>query len=183
MLTQCTPMLVCGEDLGMVPDCVPWVMNQLQILSLEIQRMPKNPEHEFGQLGEYPLRSVCTISTHDMSTLRGWWKEDPEVTANYYNRVLGHWGEVPASAPGSICEEIIRQHLLCPSLLCILSFQDWLSMDEELRYPDVQAERINVPANPRHYWRYRMHLTLEELMKKGSFNNKLRNMIDETNRY
>ena len=183
MLTQCTSMLVCGEDLGMVPDCVPWVMEQLQILSLEIQRMPKNPEHEFGHIWEYPLRSVCTISTHDMATLRGWWEEDPELTARYYNHVLGHWGEVPAAAPGEICEEIIRQHLQCPSLLAILSFQDWLSMDEALRYPDVNAERINVPANPRHYWRYRMHLTLEDLMKNHAFNEKMRSMIDETNRY
>ena len=183
ILTQCTSMLVCGEDLGMVPDCVPWVMEQLQILSLEIQRMPKNPEHEFGHLWEYPLRSVCTISTHDMATLRGWWEEDPELTARYYNHVLGHWGEVPATAPGEVCEEIIRQHLQCPSLLAILSFQDWLSMDEELRYPDANAERINVPANPRHYWRYRMHLTLEELMKSHKFNEKMRGMIDETNRY
>ena len=183
ILTQCTSMLVCGEDLGMVPDCVPWVMEQLQILSLEIQRMPKNPEHEFGHLWEYPLRSVCTISTHDMATLRGWWEEDPELTARYYNHVLGHWGEVPATAPGEVCEEIIRQHLQCPSLLAILSFQDWLSMDEELRYPDANAERINVPANPRHYWRYRMHLTLEDLMKSHKFNKKMRGMIDETNRY
>ena len=183
MLTQCTPMLVCGEDLGMVPDCVPWVMEQLQILSLEIQRMPKNPAHEFGHVWEYPLRSVCTISTHDMATLRGWWEEDPELTANYYNKVLGHWGEVPATAPGWICEDIIRQHLECPSLLCILSFQDWLSMDEDIRYPDVNAERINVPANPRHYWRYRMHLTIEDLMKKKHFNEKLTSMIDEAGRF
>jgi 4-alpha-glucanotransferase len=56
-------------------------------------------------------------------------------------------------------------------------------MDEELRYPDANAERINVPANPRHYWRYRMHLTLEELMKSHKFNEKMRGMIDETNRY
>ena len=182
MLTQCTSMLVCGEDLGMVPDCVPWVMEQLQILSLEIQRMPKNPQYEFGHLWDYPLRSVCTISTHDMATLRGWWEEDPALTARYYNQVLGQWGEVPATAPGWACEEIVRQHLQSPSLLCILAFQDWLSMDEELRYPDANAERINVPANPRHYWRYRMHLTLEDLMKKKAFNKKMTEMIDETGR-
>lgn len=182
ILTQCTSMLVCGEDLGMVPDCVPWVMEQLKILSLEIQRMPKNPQHEFGHTEEYPLRSVCTISTHDMSTLRGWWEEDATQTANYYNHVLKCWGEVPATATGSICEEVIRMHLQSPSLLCILSFQDWLSMDENLRNPDVQAERINVPANPRHYWRYRMHLTLEELLHKKDFNKKLAQMIDEHGR-
>ncbi len=183
MLTQCTSMLVCGEDLGMVPDCVPWVMEQLQILSLEIQRMPKNPQHEFGHLWEYPRRSVCTISTHDMATLRGWWEEDTEVITRYYNHVLGNWGEVPTTAPAEICEEIVRQHLYSPSLLAILAFQDWLSMDEELRYPDANAERINVPANPRHYWRYRMHLTIEELMKNKTFNAKMTGMIDETGRY
>ena len=108
ILTQATSMLVCGEDLGMVPDCVPWVMDQLQILSLEIQRMPKNPKHEFGHVWEYPYRSVCTISTHDMSTLRGWWEEDYEQTCRYYNHVMGHWVEVPVSAPGWVCEEIVR---------------------------------------------------------------------------
>ena len=183
MLTQCTSMLVCGEDLGMVPDCVPWVMEQLQILSLEIQRMPKNPQHEFGHLWEYPRRSVCTISTHDMATLRGWWEEDMELTSRYYNHVLGNWGEVPATAPAEICEEIVRQHLYSPSLLAILAFQDWLSMDADIRYPDANAERINVPANPRHYWRYRMHLTIEELMNTKNFNEKLTSMINETRRY
>ena len=183
ILTQSTSMLVCGEDLGMVPDCVPWVMEQLQILSLEIQRMPKNPQHEFGHVWEYPYRSVCTISTHDMATLRGWWEEDYEQTCRYYNQVLGHWGEVPTAAPGWVCEEIVRNHLECPSLLCILSFQDWLSMDEEIRYLNVDAERINVPANPRHYWRYRMHLTLEELMKSNKFNEKMKEMIDAAGRF
>ena len=183
ILTQSTSMLVCGEDLGMVPDCVPWVMEQLQILSLEIQRMPKNPQHEFGHVWEYPYRSVCTISTHDMATLRGWWEEDYEQTCRYYNQVLGHCGEVPTAAPGWVCEEIVRNHLECPSLLCILSFQDWLSMDEEIRYPNVDAERINVPANPRHYWRYRMHLTLEELMKSNKFNEKMKEMIDAAGRF
>jgi len=183
ILTQSTSMLVCSEDLGMVPDCVPWVMEQLQILSLEIQRMPKNPQHEFGHVWEYPYRSVCTISTHDMATLRGWWEEDYEQTCRYYNQVLGHWGEVPTAAPGWVCEEIVRNHLECPSLLCILSFQDWLSMDEEIRYPNVDAERINVPANLRHYWRYRMHLTLEELMKSNKFNEKMKEMIDAAGRF
>ena len=183
ILTQSTSMLVCSEDLGMVPDCVPWVMEQLQILSLEIQRMPKNPQHEFGHVWEYPYRSVCTISTHDMATLRGWWEEDYEQTCRYYNQVLGHWGEVPTAAPGWVCEEIVRNHLECPSLLCILSFQDWLSMDEEIRYPNVDAERINVPTNPRHYWRYRMHLTLEELMKSNKFNEKMKEMIDAAGRF
>lgn len=181
-LTSSTSMLVCGEDLGMVPDSVPWVMNDLQILSLEIQRMPKNPAYEFGALNEYPYRSVCTISTHDMSTLRGWWKEDAQQTQRYYNYILGHYGAAPEEAGANICEEVVRQHLYSQSLLAILTFQDWLSMDDKWRNPNIEAERINIPANPRHYWRYRMHLTLEELMKAESINNKIKELIEQTGR-
>ena len=181
-LTQATSMLVCGEDLGMVPDCVPWAMDQMQILSLEIQRMPKNPQHEFGHVEEYPYRSVCTISTHDMSTLRGWWHEDSNVTASFYRNVLCYHGAAPEEASGSICEQVVRQHLESPSLLCILALQDWFSIDEQLRLADADAERINVPANPRHYWRYRMHMTIEELMGKQSFNDKITQMVCHSHR-
>ncbi|MFA6870902.1 MAG: 4-alpha-glucanotransferase [Bacteroidaceae bacterium] len=181
-LTQSTRMLVCGEDLGMIPDCVEWVMNDLQINSLEIQRMPKNPTHEFGHLNEYPYRSVCTISTHDMSTLRGWWEEDREKTQHYYNNELQRYGEAPQEASGEICEDIIRRHLYSNSMLCILSFQDWLAIDEHWRLADANAERINIPANPKHYWRYRIHLSIEELMQATSVNEKIKGLIEETAR-
>lgn len=177
-----TSMLPCGEDLGMVPDCVPWVMNELQVLSLEIERMPKNPHHEFGQLSEYPFRSVCTIGTHDMATMRGWWKEDSQVTARYYYNVLGRGGDVPAEALGWICEEIVRRHLESPSLLCILALQDWLAIDEQLRLPNADAERINVPANAQHYWRYRMHISLESLMKQAAFNSRITQLVEQSGR-
>ena len=181
-LTQSTRMLVCGEDLGMIPDCVSSVMNDLRILSLEIQRMPKNPMHEFGYLNEYPYRSVCTISTHDMSTLRGWWEEDYLQTQRYYNTMLGHYGTAPAVATPELCEEVVRNHLKSNSILCILSLQDWLSIDGKWRNPNVQEERINVPSNPRNYWRYRMHLTLEQLMKAEELNDKIRELIKYTGR-
>ena len=182
ILTQSTSMLVCGEDLGMVPDCVPWVMEQLQILSLEIQRMPKNPEDEFGHVYAYPFRSVCTIGTHDMSSFRGWWEEDRTVSSHFFYNELKHWGELPEHAPGWLCEDVIKRHLASPSMLCILTWQDWTSMDESLRNPDIDIERINVPSNPKHYWRWRMHMTLEDLMQQNQFNNKIRQMIDESGR-
>ena len=181
-LTQSTRMLVCGEDLGMIPDCVSSVMNDLRILSLEIQRMPKNPMHEFGYLNEYPYRSVCTISTHDMSTLRGWWEEDYLQTQRYYNTMLGHYGTAPTVATPELCEEVVRNHLKSNSILCILSLQDWLSIDGKWRNPNVQEERINVPSNPRNYWRYRMHPTLEQLMKAEELNDKIRELIKYTGR-
>lgn len=181
-LTQSTPMLACGEDLGMVPDCVPWVMKQLQILSLEIQRMPKNPRHEFGHVNEYPYRSVCTIGTHDMPTLRGWWEESPETTERFYHHEMHRWGDVPKPAPGWLCKDIVYRHLYSPAILCILTWQDWTSINERLRNPDIEAERINVPANPHHYWRWRMHITLEELMKQEEFNEEINEMIRESHR-
>lgn len=182
-LTQSTRMLVCGEDLGMIPDCVAWVMNELRILSLEIQRMPKDPTQEFGHPDWYPYRSVCTVSTHDMSTLRGWWEEDFQQTQRYYNSMLGHYGSAPSVATPELCEEVIRKHLESNSILCILSLQDWMSMDGKWRNPNAGEERINVPANPRHYWRWRMHLTLEQLMKAESLNEKIRGLIGQTGRY
>ena len=181
-LTQSTNMLVCGEDLGMIPGCVPWVMNDLRILSLEIQRMPKDPKQEFANPYEYPYRSVSTISTHDMSTLRGWWEENAEQTQHFFNHMLGHCGAAPAVADAKICEEVVTHHLRGSSILCILSWQDWLSIDGELRYPNAQAERINVPANPRHYWRWRMHLSLEQLMKADGLNEKIKGLIAQAGR-
>ena len=181
-LTQATRMLVCAEDLGMVPDCVPWVMNQLRILSLEIQSMPKDDTVRFGHLSRNPYRSVCTISTHDMSTLRQWWDEDYERTQDYYNSMLHRGGAAPHPLPGWLAKEIVSRHLTSPSMLCLLSLQDWLAIDETLRLADADAERINIPANPRHYWRYRMHLTIEQLLAADDFNQAVKELVKNSGR-
>ena len=181
-LTQATSMLVCAEDLGMVPDCVAWVMNELRILSLEIQSMPKDPKVRFGLLNNNPYRSVATISTHDMSTLRQWWDENWEQTQAYYAERLHHGGPAPHPLPGALAEEVVAAHLHSPSMLCLLSLQDWLSINERLRLPDQDAERINIPANPRHYWRYRMHLTIEQLMADDGFNREVTRLVSQSGR-
>ena len=181
-LTQATRMLVCAEDLGMVPDCVPWVMNELRILSLEIQTMPKDPNIRFGKLSHNPYRSVCTFSTHDMPTLRQWWDEDEERTQAYYNGPLRRSGVAPHPLPGWLAQDIVSRQLTSPSMLCLLSLQDWLSIDEHLRLSDQNAERINIPANPRHYWRYRMHLTIEQLLAEDDFNENVRTLIVQSGR-
>ena len=181
-LTQATRMLVCAEDLGMVPDCVPWVMNELRILSLEIQSMPKESKYRFGRLSHNPYRSVCTISTHDMPTLRQWWDEDEERTQDYFSSILHRGGEAPHPLPGWLAKDIVSRHLTSPSMLCLLSLQDWLSIDEQLRLPDQNAERINIPANPRHYWRYRMHLSLEQLLAADEFNEEVKTLVVQSGR-
>ena len=181
-LTQATRMLVCAEDLGMVPDCVPWVMNELRILSLEIQSMPKDPTTRFGKLSHNPYRSVDTISTHDMATLRQWWDEDDERTQAYYNTSLRRGGAAPHPLPGWLAKDIVSRHLTSPSMLCLLSFQDWISISEALRLPDQNAERINIPANPRHYWRYRMHLTIDQLLAADDLNYEISTLIIQSGR-
>ena len=181
-LTQATRMLCCAEDLGMVPDCVPWVMNELRILTLEIQTMPKDPNIRFGKLSHNPYRSVCTFSTHDMPTLRQWWDEDWEQTQAYYNGPLRRSDAAPHPLPGWLAKDIVSRQLTSPSMLCLLSLQDWLSIDEKLRLPDQNAERINIPAIPRYYWRYRMHLTLEQLLKEDEFNENIKTLIIQSGR-
>ena len=181
-LTQATRMLVCAEDLGMVPECVPWVMNELKILSLEIQSMPKDPTTRFGHLSRNPYRSVDTISTHDMATLRQWWDEDEERTQSYFNEMLYRGGPAPHPLPDWLAKDIVSRHLTSPSMLCLLSFQDWMSIDEGLRLPDENAERINIPANPRHYWRYRMHLSIEQLLAADELNNEISTLIIQSGR-
>lgn len=182
VLVQATRMLVCAEDLGMVPDCVAWVMNELRILSLELQQMPKDPSVKFGELWKNPYRSVCTLSTHDMPTLRQWWDEDYNRTQEYYNSQLYRSGAAPHPLPGWLAREIITNQLTCPSMLCILSLQDWFAIDEKLRLEDANAERINIPANPRHYWRYRMHLNIEDLIANKEYNDNIKELILHTGR-
>ena len=181
-LTQSTRMLVCGEDLGMIPDCVAWVMNDLRILSPGDTTYAERPEtrirphrlvsipfglHHLHARHVYPARLV---------------EEDFQQTQRYYNTMLGHYGAAPATATPELCEEVVRNHLHSNSILCILSLQDWMSMDGKWRNPNAQEERINVPANPRHYWRWRMHLTLEQLMKAESLNEKIKELIAQNGR-
>ena len=175
-LINSTGMLCCGEDLGMVPACVPDVMHELQILSLEIQRMPKDPTIPFAHPADAPYLSVCTTGTHDTNPLRAWWEEDREVTQRFYNEQMGWWGEAPKEMTPQIAEFIVNQHMYSPAMWVILPLQDWFAIDGEVRLPDQFGERINVPANPRHFWNYRMHITIEELLKKDAFNEHIRRL-------
>ena len=181
-LIDATRMLCCAEDLGMIPACVPWVLDRLQVATLEIERMPKDSSVEFAWVGAYPYRSVATTSTHDMATLRGWWTEDRGATQRYYNHVMGWWGEAPAEATPEVCLEVVARHLACPAMAVVLPIQDWVAVDGTLRWPDPDAERINVPADPNHYWRYRLHLSVEQLRAARSFNEQIKKLNQQYQR-
>jgi 4-alpha-glucanotransferase len=176
-LIACTEMLICGEDLGMIPEAVHEVMDQLHILSLELERAPKTPGEMFANLQRLPYLSVCTTSTHDMNPLRSWWNEAEEVTQLYYRFVLQKEGRAPEECSSDLVGEIIERHLASSSMWTIIPLQDWLAMSDTLKSRDAIRERINIPADPHHYWRYRMHLPLEQLLNAHDFNRKISHMI------
>ena len=176
-LMKSTDMLICGEDLGMVPDCVPGVMRELGILGLEIQRMPKDPNVEFAHPADAPYLSVCSTSTHDMSTLRGWWEEDRIHSERFFRNVMGQRGDFPYYMEPWVARDILNMHLYSPAMWAIFPIQDLLAMDGKLRWDNTEGERINIPAIAQHYWRYRMHLKLEELIVQEKLNSELRSMI------
>lgn len=181
-LKRVTNMLICGEDLGMVPGCVPEVMQQLGLLSLEIQRMPKNPERAFFHPNDAPYLSVVTPSTHDMSTIRGWWEEDRTSIQQFYNQELGQWGDAPAYCEAWINKAVVLQHLFSPAMWAVFQLQDLMGMHEQIRRENPLDEQINVPANPNHFWCYRMHLPVETLQETKAFNEELKSYIHQSGR-
>lgn len=181
-LMDATQMLICGEDLGMIPDSVPVVLKRLGLLSLEVQNMSKRLGQRFGNPQEYPYLSVCTTSTHDTPTLRGWWEEDAEGRQDYWAKMMKREGDAPDRCTPEICRILVEHSLASASMWCILPWQDWLSLEPNLRHPDAAAERINVPANPRQYWRYRMHLTIEALQQATAFNETISRLVAASGR-
>ena len=182
-LVNHTDMLICGEDLGMIPKSVQEVMDELQILSLELERTPKSIGIDFTNLYTVPYLSVCTTSTHDMNPLRNWWKENARRTLLYYESVLQRSGKPPRNCTTELAEQIVMNHLNATSMLTIIPLQDWFALSNTLkRNKDIESERINDPNNPQHYWRYRMHISLEQLLQANTLNQQIREMIEKSGR-
>ena len=180
-LRRCSEMLLCGEDLGMVPDCVPGVMRELGILSLEIQRMPKAFGAEFDDPRQAPVMSVVSPSTHDMPNLREWWEESPEQAKRLA------WTDFGEAHPGDELEpemaaRLVGRQFESPAMWAIIPLQDLLAMDAHLRLPDPAAERINNPSVMPHNWCYRMHLGIEELAAAEGLNGQIRTLLEDTGR-
>lgn len=181
-LISATDMLVCGEDLGMIPATVPDVMDKLGILSLEVERMPKEGNRVVADVNNYNYASVCTTSTHDMAGVRLWWRSNGVIAQHYYNNILNHHGDAPVEATPYICEEILKRHLHTKSMLAILPLQDILAVDETLRRENPKEEWINDPSNRDNYWGYRVHLTVEELKNATDFNNHIKELVELSGR-
>jgi len=165
----------------MIPACVQGVLDELSMLGLRIQRMPKDPKIEIDHPATYPYMTVCTPSVHDTSTLRGWWEEDREVTQRYWNNILGEPGHHPWFCEPYVVEKILRQHFHSPSMFAIICIQDFFALSNSLRLENPEDERINIPAKNRfHYWKYRIQLPIEELIEQHPY---LANQIQQDLRY
>lgn len=181
VILNSTKMLICGEDLGLVPDCVPQVMDRLGITALKVQRMPKD-DIPFYNPKNASYLNVVTASSHDSSTLRQWWHEDRGLTQNYFNNQLGQFGTAPWDLEPGFAEIIMKQHLYNDAMLAIFPIQEYFATDYGLTNPNMDEERINNPAVFPHYWRYRMHLKLEDLKNATDFNNKIASWMQDCGR-
>ncbi len=169
-------MLLCGEDLGMVPACVPRVMTEMGILSLEIQRWPKTSSCSFAHPDLAPYLSILSTGTHDMETLRGWWRSDSHTRASFSWEMLGQaYPQEDLSA--KVAMQIIEQHLHSPAMWAIFPLQDLMAIDENLRSDRITAERINDPAFNPFYWKWRMEKPISQLIDEESWNKKLGSAI------
>jgi len=181
VILNSTEMLICGEDLGLVPDCVPVVMDRLGITALKVQRMPSENILWYNPKDASYL-NVVTASSHDSSTLRQWWQEDWSLSQQYFNHQLNQQGTAPWELHPQLSEIIMKQHLYNEAMLAIFPIQEFLATDEHLLNPNKDNERINNPAVFPHYWRYRMHLTIEDLLQKDGFNAKIASWITDSGR-
>ncbi len=176
-IVDATDLLTCGEDLGMVPDLVPRVMNELGLLSLEIERMPKRLGEWMADPAAAPYLSVVSPSTHDTTTLRMWWTEDRALTERFWREALGKEDSAPSELDGPTAEAMVRRQLDSPAMLSIIPMSDLLAIDEGLRRTEIATERINDPSNRHNRWRYRLHLSLDELAAADHFNHRVRTLI------
>jgi len=117
-----------------------------------------------------------------MSTLRGWWKEDKGEIEDYYHRVLRKDGEITEDCTPDINKQIIEHLLQSPSMLAIFPLQDWLSINGLMRGTNLSIERINIPSNPAHHWKYRMNLYVENLLQEKNFNDEIKELIQRNKR-
>lgn len=182
VLLNSSDMLACGEDLGLIPSCVHPVMQELGLIGLRIQRMPSEPDLEFGIPSQYSYMTVCAPSCHDCSTMRAWWEEDEERRCRFYENVIG-CNDVPASqCIPEVAHFVLKQHFEAPSMWAIFPLQDLIALKEEYTTRPAVEETINDPTNPKHYWRYRVHVTLESLLGDKDLTMTIKDLVTSSGR-
>jgi len=175
-IARSSDMLVCAEDLGVVPPCVPEVLQELDILGLRVERW-SGINGSVSEVEDFPKLTVNTTSTHDSSTLRGWWQEHGWNREEYF-RTLNLPGPCPAYLTTEVCAAILERNLNANSMIVVLPLQDFLALHYDLRTLEPSAERINVPGveSPEN-WTYRMKVSIESLLAYDVFNDRLKELV------
>uniref|UniRef100_A0A0D9UYV9 4-alpha-glucanotransferase n=1 Tax=Leersia perrieri TaxID=77586 RepID=A0A0D9UYV9_9ORYZ len=182
VLLNSSDMLACGEDLGLIPACVHPVMQELGLIGLRIQRMPSEPNLEFGIPSQYSYMTVCAPSCHDCSTLRAWWEEDEGRRSRFYKTVVGSDDEPPSRCTPEVVHFIVQQHFDAPSMWAIFPLQDLLALKDKYTTRPAQEETINDPTHPKHYWRFRVHVTLESLLDDKDIQATIKDLVTSSGR-
>lgn len=180
MLQESTDMLLCAEDLGAVPDCLPALLDDLGILGLRIERWARDyraPGEPLIPPRSYPRLSVCSPSVHDTTPLRAWWEEPGWDRATYW-RELDLPGPCPDTLTVEACDAVLRRAMGSASLLVIVAIQDYLALCEDTRRPDPAGERINVPGTLNdENWSYRLPFRMDELERHAELARRIRSVV------
>lgn len=173
-------MLLCAEDLGMIPSCVPNVLSDLNIMTLEIERMPKEgQETPWCNLGNLPYNSVLSTSTHDMPPLKLYWRNMSDSERNEYRKRKLDVFDIADEK--KVLKNIIMNHLRASSMFCIIPLGDILSFSDVMSQ-DAAEEQINHPENPNNVWDYRFPFYMDDLLEDNSIVCEISDMILETER-
>ena len=184
MMQETTDMLMCAEDLGVVPACVPQVLKELEILSLKIERWTREyskPDAPYINVKAYPHLSVCIPSVHDTTTLRGWWEEElSEREKKEYYSLLNLRSQCPETYTSELAMTIIEHNLNANSIITIFQLQDLLFLNEKIDRKLFKEDRINVPGTVADTnWSYRIPVLVDDISKNLQFNKILKKLIDK----
>jgi 4-alpha-glucanotransferase len=164
MMINSTTMLPLGEDLGVVPDLVRQSMHDLGVPGLKVLRWERrwHTDGSFIPPSTFSPESVTTVSTHDSSTVSGWWTEDPRITQRAVHDYGLQWNPVCTSA---LLSDILSISHHSGSLFHINLLNEYLSLFPELSWNDPEFERINRPGtlDPLN-WTYRTKVPLPSIL-------------------
>ena len=164
------PTAIIAEDLGVVPDYVPPLLEKLGIPGFSIPQFLTDKEtHEYIPKDEMPLLSIATWGTHDHAPLVTWytdltrrWKgpngHDAWLELQRLMRFLGEdpEKEPPVFLDAKLNETFLRVLVECRSCWTIFMITDLLGVDWRFNAPGTATDDN---------WSVRLEKPLAEYLK------------------
>ena len=174
-ITGHVTMQPCAEDLGFLSPGVPQTLDDLNIPGLRVLRWTRyyeEPGAPFVPPDKYPANSVACTSVHDSSTLREWWRDEPDKAKLW--DVLQLPGSCPDDLDPAAALQVVRAFAMVNSRFLVYPLQDLLACDEHYREENPKDERINIPGTCDDFdWTYRMKPSIEGLLPDGGFSSRI----------